>query len=88
MGSAYPNPFNNKVNFPIYVQNSGLIEYQIFDLNGRVLSKNNIITDTDGIVCANWNGRDSNGRYAPSGTYIIQLINNDISLTQKVIFLK
>ena len=88
MGSAYPNPFNNKVNFPIYVQNSGLIEYQIFDLNGRVLSKNNIITDTDGIVYANWNGRDSNGRYAPSGTYIIQLINNNISLTQKVIFLK
>ena len=67
--TAYPNPFNGKISFDFIVTNPGLIEFQIFDVTGRLIADDLILSSTPGRHNIFWDGRDRFGQLVSSGVY-------------------
>jgi len=88
MGRAYPNPFNHDITFPVTLNGEGSIEYAIYDINGRIvtLGQNRFGSSRDRSI--HWNGMRQDGTPVSSGTYFFKLINDDIAITQKILYLK
>jgi hypothetical protein len=71
----YPNPFNGGTVIEYRVPVPGRLELTVYDLNGRpvrTLVKGSVPA---GIHAAAWDGRDGNGREAPSGIYTCRMRN-------------
>jgi len=78
-----PNPANNYVNIN-FKTNVGNAEILIFDLQGQILNKFEYQNVGNGINQLIWN-LNSNGKKLNSGVYLIQLVNNNHSVTKKLI---
>jgi len=70
---AWPNPFNPKVTIAWSVPEVGRLQVAVFDLRGRRVRMlhDGPVTSREGLV--SWDGRDSRGRTAASGVYLVQL---------------
>ena len=88
IGSPFPNPFNNKVVFPVTSMESGFAEYSIFDVKGeKIKSGKNFVTDNETKIIS-WDGKGTNGKEISSGTYFFQIKNKNHAEVRKVSFLK
>ncbi len=54
--SAYPNPFNGRIAFDYRVSEPGLIEFQIFDISGRLIKDDLILSSAPGKHKITWDG--------------------------------
>ncbi|MFH0921466.1 MAG: GDSL-type esterase/lipase family protein [Fibrobacterota bacterium] len=83
-----PNPFNPAVTFRYSLDLPGDVRIQIINANGTrvktILGKN----EPSGAHQANWDGRDDQGRPMASGTYIIQLLADGKTQTQKAVLMR
>jgi len=74
LGVAYPNPFNPQTTIRYDLSTRTIVTLSIFDLAGRLVD---VLVEGEtmsaGIHTATWNGRDSQGRATPSGTYFYRL---------------
>jgi hypothetical protein len=85
--SCFPNPFRDFTTLSIEVNRPGRYTLEVYDLQGRLLK---IITDQGfepGQYFLEWDGKDSFGRLAKSGIYIIRLSGAGMSQNLKVIYL-
>lgn len=70
---VHPNPFNPVVTISFeLIRNEGA-EVAVHDLSGRDVAVLANRTFSAGAHTLTWNGRDSQGRAMPSGTYIVRL---------------
>jgi hypothetical protein len=72
--SATPNPFNPRTTIRFDLPGAGPVRLAIYDLAGRlvrVLVEGEISAGSHEAV---WDGRDSTGRSAPSGSYLARLV--------------
>ncbi|MBN1998926.1 CotH kinase family protein, partial [candidate division KSB1 bacterium] len=70
LNQNYPNPFNSETRILYRLSNAGNVRIRIYAVNGSPVRT--LIRDTylaDGNYTAVWNGRDENGKNAPSGVY-------------------
>ena len=88
VGSAYPNPFNHEVKFPISASEPSFIQYSIYDLNGQTISTGQKALESNSRGYLSWNGLTPNGLHAPSGTYFVRISNGNNVQTQKILYLK
>ena len=88
LGDAYPNPFNHNVIFPITLGTPGIINYTIFDIQGRVITSGMNRFSEGGKKIIYWDGTNRDGELVSAGTYFFRAANTDISKINKIVYLK
>jgi len=84
----YPNPFNPRVTVPFDLASPGLVRLTVHDARGRqvaVLVDAGLSAGRHQVV---WNGMESTGQPAPSGTYFMRLEAGESSLVTKAVMLR
>ncbi|PJA54790.1 MAG: hypothetical protein CO167_01890, partial [Candidatus Marinimicrobia bacterium CG_4_9_14_3_um_filter_48_9] len=81
----YPNPFNPSTTVSFTVNEATDIAVNLFDVNGRLVSRLTNNRYESGNYNVRWNGLTHDGQPAPSGIYLVQISNNQSSLTRKVV---
>ncbi|HEX9972076.1 MAG TPA: T9SS type A sorting domain-containing protein, partial [bacterium] len=87
LAQNYPNPFNpvTTINYDI-PQGMGVhVKIEIFNLRGQPVSILVDKTQQAGHYSARWDGKDFDGRKAPSGIYWYQLTAGQHTLTRKMV---
>ncbi len=88
LGNTYPNPFNNSIILPVSLQEPGIVQYSIYDIQGHLINSGvNKFLDR-GRNNIRWNGTDQNGKSVSAGTYFLRVSNKDASITKKIVYLK
>ncbi|MBC8465957.1 T9SS type A sorting domain-containing protein [bacterium] len=85
LSPAFPNPFNSQSVAMFKLNNSGMINLSLYDLSGRLVStiENNYYN-----VGSHQITIDANAMSLKSGTYILKLSAGELSMNQKLLFLK
>ena len=87
MLSAYPNPFNNTINFEIPGSSTRKGNLSIYDVTGRLIKAIEISSaGTNKIV--KWDGTNNDGNNVSSGIYFASYKGDNISKVAKVMLLK
>jgi hypothetical protein len=86
--SVYPNPFNGNVSFDFNVSSPGLIEFKVFDIGGRLVKDDLIVSGYQGRHRISWDGRDQFGRLVSSGIYYYKLSSEVDIIKGKITYLK
>ena len=84
----YPTPFNAELSIEYEVLDSHQASIRIFNLQGQQVWTSDLSSSGPGLHTLKWNGRDQNHNELPSGIFIVQLSNQVLSQSQKVILLK
>lgn len=74
--SAYPNPFTSDVTLEFTLNTPGSISLQVHDILGRLVYQRRDAGLSSGSHSLIWNGQYVNGTPAPSGTYLIRLLED------------
>ncbi|RPH46552.1 MAG: T9SS C-terminal target domain-containing protein, partial [Planctomycetota bacterium] len=88
LSGAWPNPFNpeTKVSFELRAPLRVLL--QVYDAQGRLVRTLVDEPRTAGVHEAVWDGRDSAGRSAGSGIYLVRMRAGDYQATSKLLMLR
>ncbi|MCK4234544.1 T9SS type A sorting domain-containing protein, partial [candidate division WOR-3 bacterium] len=86
-----PNPFNEKVEIELGMQDVGCkmedISLQIFDVTGRKVREISLLPFNFSLG-ATWDGKNDHGRRLPSGIYYCRLSQGSYTETRKILFMK
>ena len=85
---CYPNPFNPQTTITFTLPRGGWVEVGIYELTGRRIDVLTDRTFTIGTHTLSWNGRDSQNRAVPSGTYLVRLETESGVETRKMMLLR
>ena len=81
---AYPNPFNSSININFNITNQSNIQISIFDLNGKLISNNNLGIRRAGNQSIHWSPSDA----ISSVTYLYSIESQSNIINGKVLYLK
>ncbi len=79
---AYPNPFGDELSLKLESQTPGKAEIKIYNIKGQLIKTSTVIAKR-GENVFNWDGKDSHGKAAPVGMYLIKVRNGGNSRTLK-----
>jgi hypothetical protein len=82
---ARPNPFGERVTFRFGLPAAGRVRVAVFDIHGRRVARVMDQVEAAGWREVSWDGRDSAGRPAASGTYFVRLESVTGSQTRKIV---
>ncbi|MFQ6677075.1 MAG: M14 family zinc carboxypeptidase [Fidelibacterota bacterium] len=87
LSQNYPNPFNPVTHVDFSVPKQSNISFTIYTLLGQ-----EIMSETKkyqpGTYNLTWDGHDESGNSVPTGVYILQMVSESFSKSQKLILLK
>jgi hypothetical protein len=83
ISDAYPNPFNPVTSFNITLQQDGMVEVSVYDINGRMVAELVNGYHTAGSYPVVWDANELS-----SGVYMVHMIASDYSTIQKVMPIK
>lgn len=86
--SNFPNPFNPSTTINYTIGEAGLVEINIFDVNGRMTKQLLTESKTPGEYSVEWNGADSKGNDVAAGMYFYTLSLNGVKDSRKMILVK
>ena len=86
--AAYPNPFNQSVNFKVDLPEQGNYDISVFDLTGNLIWDKDFQSHSKVSYTLSWNGNSRYHRPLSSGVYIVQVVGFDFNQRIKVILLK
>lgn len=75
--SNFPNPFNPKTTIHFRLPEAGLMELEIYDVQGKSVRQFERIHRESGSHSLQWDGRDDQGESCASGHYLVQLRRGD-----------
>tara|TARA_B100000676_G_scaffold192506_1_gene189215 strand:- start:4621 stop:6693 length:2073 start_codon:yes stop_codon:yes gene_type:complete len=81
--NIYPNPFNPNVNFDLQINNSDLVEINVYDLKG-----NKVFEIFSGVLNSGTHSFNWNANNFPTGIYIISSSSSNFVSNQKVLLMK
>ena len=85
---ANPNPFNPQTTIRFALDKTQRAKIEIYNMSGRLVA---VLTDrvyAAGTHTVNWIGRDSSGKAAASGTYLVRMTKNNIVESKKVMLVR
>ncbi len=85
---AWPNPFNPNVEIRYDLPHSGPSRVRVFDVRGRLIRVLHEGNESPGWRSQTWNGRDTEGREAPSGTYLYQITAGGKDVVGKLVLIR
>ena len=86
--SAYPNPFNGKLNFEFKMPDKQAVEFQIYDLRGNLVYDRLILPGNAGLYQISWDAKNVDGKKISSGVYFYSFKSNSTIEKGKVTYLK
>ena len=86
--TAYPNPFNGRINIPFQLAQSEDVNLIIYDILGKEVQKFPIKYFNPGKYNISWNARNRLGQEISTGVYFIKLHSNYSNSVEKIIYLK
>lgn len=90
--SAYPNPFNSKINIIWEAGTTGTHEIVIYDILGKKITTVSSGSHKEGKLMSQWDGLGINNKPVSSGVYVAKLYWDDLyssgRCTVKILFLK
>ena len=86
--SAYPNPFNGKLNFEFKMPDKQAVEFQIYDLRGNLVYDRLILPGNAGLYQISWDAKNVDGQKISSGVYFYSFKSNSTIEKGKVTYLK
>lgn len=84
----YPNPFNPSTTIEYQIPKTGLVQINIFNVQGRLVKKLDNSVHQTGLQKIVWNGRDNYGGTVASGVYFCQVKFAGNILVKKLMFIK
>ena len=86
--NAYPNPFNGKVKFDFSVDAPELVTFNVYDINGRMIVDELIMSSSKGYHQVSWDGRNRHGDLVSSGVYYYTFTLPERVVRGKITYLK
>jgi predicted outer membrane repeat protein len=80
--------FHSGALLPFSLAQPGFVELRAFDLRGRSLRTILAAAQEAGDHLAVWDGRDADGRFVPSGVYVLRLQTGGLQQTQKLVIVR
>jgi hypothetical protein len=71
--TAYPNPFNQSVEFEYMLNKPGIVSLELFDLSGKLIFTIFKQKQNTGIYKYKWDGTSATGRKVSQGIYICKM---------------
>ncbi len=84
----FPNPFNPETEISFQMPRSELVRLTVYDLNGREIKLLHYGNIEPGFHVIHWNGKDSEGKVVPSGTYLYTLQTDRFYHSKKMTLLR
>ncbi len=84
----YPNPFNPSTRIRTYLDKPGAYQLNILNLKGQMINSYNLPESHVGEYIFKWDGRDLQGNPVPSSEYLYQLVNEDGSVSRKMMLIR
>jgi hypothetical protein len=84
----YPNPFNPSTTIEYQIPQTGLVQINIFNIQGRSIRRLDNSIHQAGTQRIVWDGRDNFGMQAASGVYFCQVKFSGKAITKKLMFIK
>lgn len=84
----FPNPFNSSTQIKFIIPNNSLVTIKVFDLLGKEITELINQELPSGSYIFNWEARDRNNYFLPSGIYFIKLNAGSFNKTIKAVLLK
>jgi D-alanyl-D-alanine carboxypeptidase len=84
----WPNPFNSSTNISFTLQNAGLVQLDIFSMQGEKVRTLVMGERSEGTHSFTWNGINDSGTLARPGTYIYQLKNGRFTDRKRMILIR
>lgn len=84
----YPNPFNPTTKIKILLSENSFVNLEIYDVNGKLIQ---ILSDsflTSGEHIFEWNGKNFDSNYLPTGIYFCKLKVNSDEYIRKMILIR
>ncbi len=88
LNPAYPNPFNPETKISYHLAKETEVTLTVVDLNGRHVKDLFIGSQLAGSYNIYWNSKDTAGKAAASGIYILILKTVDVIKTQRVTLMR
>ena len=85
---CYPNPFNPIVMINYELDKDSFVKMNIYNVLGQKVNSIDYGFKSIGEHTAKWNGENSKGFMMPSGTYFIEITNNNLSSIKPVTLMK
>ena len=87
---VYPNPFNMETAIRLHLPQPAWVQFLLFDLQGRMVRKDEIFFSNNGVVTYPVKGEDAAGRPLASGQYFLKIIDKErnIAVIRKLTILK
>jgi hypothetical protein len=86
--SNYPNPFNPGTTISFTILSPAAVRLDIFNINGAHIRSLIDKRYPAGAYNTYWDGKDDQGRDAPSGIYFCRFINRDQSHQLKLVLVR
>jgi hypothetical protein len=86
--SAYPNPFNSTIRISLKGNSSSDLSLEIFDILGRLIKSDNVVSDPSGRFEYVWDGTDNFDNPTPSGIFFIRFAGENFRAEKKITLLK
>lgn len=86
--TAFPNPFNPTTTIEYSVHQPGLVELNIYDLQGALIRHLVTASQPAGVHQVTWDGRTDSGSLVPSGVYFCRAKAGHQSSSLKLVLLK
>ena len=86
--SSYPNPFNPYVNISYKVEKDDFVEFEVYNIQGKIVFESGSFFVNKGLNQYRWNGYDNYGTNLSSGVYLIAMKINNKIYSHKVTLLK
>ncbi|RJQ40657.1 MAG: T9SS C-terminal target domain-containing protein [Dehalococcoidia bacterium] len=83
-----PNPFNASVHIGLLVPTEGILQVAVYNVQGRLVKQVLNTSVAAGRVTVDWDGKDSAGQQAASGTYFCRIRATDGSQSVKLLMVK
>ena len=85
---VYPNPFNPETQFSLLCSSPGIIQLNVFNIQGKLVTRLYTGFLDAGEHHFSWDGKDKNGKGVSSGVYIIQAQQSKRTVRQKAVLIR
>jgi hypothetical protein len=85
---VFPNPASSNITITYNVSNAGKVSIDLLNPNGQLVKHMEEQQNQTGKFSVNWDGKDSNGKILPTGTYMCLVNAGGIMSSQKILIVK
>ena len=83
----FPNPFNSSVNINLDINHDLDLAINIYDITGKLVWNTKLFLQP-GNHNILWNGKNNINQNVPSGTYLVEVSNDNLVKYKKLLLLK